>query len=174
MKKRTISKKTIIIAAVCLLIIAVVCAVLNSSAHDGNETGCSLTITRNGETVKTFSLEEIKEMKSVTVKKSIESTSHDDESGSYTGVPLEDILDQADDKLLSQCGTFVTLAGDSFSSALSAEDIKKKDNVIVVYEKDGKDLVPFTKGGSGPMQIIVQSDDYGNRCTKYLIRVECQ
>ena len=174
MKKRNIKRKYIIIAAVCLLALAVACAVLNSSAHDQSGNGYSLEITRNGEAVKTFSLDEIKKMKTVTVKKKIESTSHEDESGEYTGVPLEDILNKADGKLLSQCDTFITLAGDSFSSALSADDIAKKDNVIVVYEKDGKDLAPFTEGGAGPMRIIIQADDYGNRSTKYLIRIECR
>ena len=113
-------------------------------------------------------------MDQVTVKKKIESGSKKDEEGIYTGVSLAALLNAADPLLLSECATFTTSAADGFSSVLSAEDLSIEDNVLVVYEKDGKALVPFSEGGTGPLRILIQSDEFGNRCTEYLIGVDCK
>ncbi len=174
MKKRTIRGKYIIISIAFLCLAVAVSAYINASASEKMQSGYSLTITRNGEEQKTFTLDQLKEMESVTVEKKIESASFADEDGSYTGVPLSDILKSVDKTLLSECDTYITQAGDSFSSALSAEDILKENNVLVIYEKDGKALKPFTEGGTGPLRLLIQADDYGNRSTKYLVRIECR
>ena len=175
MKKKAIKTKYIVICAVILLLISGICVFLNSLADQSKGIdGYSLSVSRNGEVLKTFSLDQIKKMDSVTVRKTIRSGSKKDEEGLFKGVPLSTILNKTDKSILEECGTFTTFAGDSFSSALSAEDMLDRNNVLVIYAKDGKDLMPISEGGEGPMRIIIQSDQFGNRSTMNLIRVDCE
>ena len=157
-----------------LMVTAPLCAHFNAAGTDKHTDGYTLTISREGKTVDTFSFDEITEMKSVTFEKEILSAQHADEAGTYRGVPLEVVLDNADPEIMEKCTRFISRAGDSYSSAVSLEDLKESGNVFVVYEKDGKKLKPFTEGGSGPMRLIIRSDTYGNRCTKFLIGIDCR
>ena len=177
-KREIILKKSgprpILIIIAGLLIVVPVCAYLNAADAKDNTDGYMLTISREGKTVAAYSYDEIMAMKSVEMEKQILSSQHADESGTFRGVPLEEILNRADPKLLKECTKFISRAGDSYSSALSSEDIDVPDNVLVIYEKDGQKLKPFKKGGTGPMRLIINSDTYGNRCTKYLIGIDCR
>lgn len=168
------SLKPILFITIGLLIIAPVCMFLNTSNAEGNIDGYTLTISHEGKTIDTFSYQDITEMKSVEVEKEILSAKHADEAGTFRGVPLEDILNRADPDLMKKYTKFISRAGDSYSSALSSEDLEQAANVLVVYEKDGKKLQPFKDGGTGPMRLIIMSDTFGNRSTKYLIGIECR
>ena len=173
-QKKPIGTKQIVAGLLILLLLTAAAAFFNNAANAPTGEGYALTISREGEDVRAFSLSEIKKMDAETVEKEIVSSSHEDEKGAFTGVPLAALLDAADPSIRKECETFVTLAGDSYSSALSAEEVAEENNVLVVYQKDGRDLTPFSEGGTGPMRILILSDEYGNRCTKYLIRVECR
>lgn len=168
------SLKPILLITLALLIVVPACIFINAGNTEGNNDGYTLTISRAGEIIDTFSLQEIMEMKSVTVEKEILSAKYTDEKGTFRGVPLEAILNRTDTKLTKECTKFISRAGDSYSSALSSEDLKQSANVLVVYEKDGKKLKPFQDGGSGPMRLIIMSDTFGNRSTKYLIGIDCR
>lgn len=168
------STKPILIITIALLIAVPVFAYVNASNSEDSADGYSLTVSREGKIIDTYSFDEIMAMKSVDVKKEILSAKHADESGTFRGVPLEEILNHTDPEIMKECTKFISRAGDSYSSALSLEDLNETANVLVVYEKDGKKLKPFKEGGSGPMRLIIMSDTYGNRCTKYLIGIDCR
>lgn len=174
LKKRAIKMKHVTFAMVVLVMLIGVTGFLHANTKSGNTSGYELTISSEDKILRTFSLEEIKEMPSICVEKEILSANHEDESGNYKGVPLEYILNMTNKNLLTKYSKFITKAGDSYASALSVEDIEPGNNVVVVYEKDGKSLGHFKKGGKGPMRILIVSDTYGNRCTQYLIGVECR
>jgi len=165
--------KYMIPAFAVLCMIVGITAFMNANLQTGDSSGYFLTISRQGETVDVISMEEIMNMESISVETELQSAQYDDERGIYTGVVLTDILALTDADLLSDCTKFITRAGDSYSSALSLEDIAD-NNVLVVYKKDGKMLTPFEDGGAGPMRIMILSDTYGNRSTKYLIGIDCR
>ncbi len=55
--------------------------------------------------------------------------------------------------------------------AIKADEM---DKVLVVYEKNGAALEPFSEGGAGPFRIAVIGDPYGNRSLKYLAEIRCK
>ncbi|NLM51584.1 MAG: molybdopterin-dependent oxidoreductase [Firmicutes bacterium] len=91
----------------------------------------------------------------------------------YTGVELKDILAQ---KGITTEGKtqVITKAVDGYTVALSLEEVLADDNVYVVYKRDGKDLGAREEGGSGPYQIVIRQDEFGQRWTKFLMEIELQ
>ena len=174
MKKRTIKKGYCIAAVVVLIIVAGAAAYFNAQGNQKSSDGLSLTITRDGEELAVYTLDEIQKMPSVEMEAHLSSGSGEDVDGVYTGVPLSYILKRTDPEILTECTEFTARAGDSFSSALSAEDITGTDTVLVVYQENGKALKSFQDGGTGPMRIMVAGDTYGNRSTQFLVGIECK
>lgn len=176
MRQRKLNIKGIhlVIGFIFLILIVGITAWIHVSGQESGNNGYSLSIARDGQVVKTFTLNEIKEMPSVEVYASLQSAQHDAAEGNYTGVELKAILDQADESLAKECGTFICVAGDGYSSAISAKELKQKENVIVAYRLNGADMDHFTEGGQGPMRLILAKDTYGNRSTKFLVRIECR
>ena len=149
-----------------MAIVTVLGSVWNlSNAEWGNDT---LTFSRGEQIVRVFTIDEIKDMPAINVEKAIISASHANQYGIFTGVALETILDEADENLLKECKKFITKADDGFASVVSTDEILVGANVLVVYEKDGLGLGDYSSGGDGPLRILIVSDDYGNRSTKYL------
>ncbi len=177
-KKYRITNRQIVLGIVIVLLLTAAAA-LWYRASDGptevkDRDGYSITITRDGETIKTYTLSQLKEMPAVTVHASLESSQQGHEEGDFKGVLLSSLLEQTDESLLEQCQTFVCTAGDGFASALTKGEVKKAKDLIVAYEKDGKALLPLNKGGGGPMRLVIASDTYGNRSTKFLVEIECR
>lgn len=151
-------------------------AYMNAAGTDKTAKGYSLCIsvgdeTKGSRTVKTYTLNEIKKMPAQSFKAEINSSSGEDEEGTYKGVELKYILDSADKKLLKTHDRFILTAGDGFSSAVTAKEVRKDRTVFVVYEKDGKELLHMNEGGKGPMRIVMPKDTYGTRSTQFLVKI---
>ncbi|NLF47990.1 MAG: molybdopterin-dependent oxidoreductase [Clostridiales bacterium] len=151
-------------------------AYMNAEGTDKTAKGYSLCIsvgdeTKGNRTVKTYTLNEIKKMPAQSFKAEINSSSGEDEEGTYKGVELKYILDSADKKLLKTHDRFILTAGDGFSSAVTAKEVRKDRTVFVVYEKDGKELLHMNEGGKGPMRIVMPKDTYGTRSTQFLVKI---
>ncbi len=161
------------IAAIVLLAAVIGITAFQLHAGDGaGEADGTLTITRDGETVRKFSYEEICSMDSISVEKEIVSSSKKNESGVYTGVPLRSILEEADDSMLTECSEVIGKAADGFVSAYSMSEVRDSDGILVIYEKDGEPLKGKADGGSGPLRILAADDVYGTRSTMYLTQVD--
>lgn len=91
----------------------------------------------------------------------------------YTGVQLHDILEklqvQTEDKT-----QVITKAVDGYTVALSMAEVLEDDNVYIVYQRDGEDLGTKEDGGSGPYQVVIRQDQFGQRWNKYLMEIELQ
>ncbi len=151
-------------------------AYMNAEGADKTAKGYSLCIsvgdeTKGNRTVRTYTLNEIKKMPAQSFKAEINSSSGEDEKGTYKGVELKYILDSADKKLLKTHDRFILTAGDGFSSAVTAEEVQKDQTVFVVYEKDGKGLLHMNEGGKGPIRIVMPKDTYGTRSTQFLVKI---
>lgn len=172
-KKLELKGKHLLAGFLALLLIAGAATWWNLSHKEGAD-GYSLTIAREGEVVKTFTLQEIKEAPQIEAYANLQSAQHDNAEGTYKGADLRELLNKADPSLLKECRVFICTAGDGYSSALSPEDLARGKDVLVAYQKDGTGLEHFYDGGQGPMRLIVASDTYGNRSIKFLTRIECR
>ena len=171
-KKLNIKGKYILIATLLLIGVIGITGYFNISESRGDSD--SLIISKDGEDVKTFTLKEIREMPSATAHVKLISTEKGDEEGDFKGVDVKTLLQSVDPELLDECSKFIFVAGDGYSSALTAKEILKDKNVILAYEKDGENFTHFNEGGSGPLRVIITSDTYGNRSTKFVTRIECR
>lgn len=168
---RPCNQKTILI--ICILVLAVAIGLLAYFIRP--DTGIApgtLRISQENRIVKTFTLDEIKSIPALKVQKTIASSKEKDESGIYTGVPLRQVLNSADKTLLSNCSQIVAKAKDGYTVSFTADEVKRDDNILVVYQKDGTPLKDAASGGAGAMRVLVQEDSYGTRCIKYLNALE--
>lgn len=173
-KKVAIKGKPLLIVLVLLLAVSGIAAGYNLSHSDRQSDGLSVSVAKDGKTIKTFSIEDIQKMPKTEIYADLQSASHDDAKGTFGGTALRTVIEQADKSLLKECSTFICIAGDGYSSAVSAEELEAEKNIILAYEKDGRALTPFREGGEGPMRMIIAKDTYGNRSVKYLTRIECK
>ena len=165
-------KQTIIIAVIVVVLLAavVVLAVLNRP--DGEFVSGSIQIVQDGQTLHTFTMEEIQDMPYVEAEKEIVSSSFANEQGLYRGVPLRALLDAVDPALLDGASRVIARAEDGMVMAYGASEVADSDSVLVAYSRDGKSLGSLDDGGSGPFRIVIVDDEFGNRSTKYLVQVE--
>lgn len=161
-----ISPKFIIVLAIALIAVIGVTAWINSSQVSGD--GTQLSICVNGEEKASYSLEELMQMENVDAYVELTSGKAADEKGTYTGVKLTDLLEQAG---IEEYETVIFVAGDGYSSAADEDEV---DTIIIAHAKDGETLGYYTKGGTGPLRCIFTEDTYGNRSIQYLTRIECR
>ena len=166
-------KNTFIILAILLVLAAAIVLLswLNARQGLGGEIG-SLTISRNGEILRVFTMDEIRAMPYIEQDQEIVSSSHQNERGVFRGVPLRALLEDADPELLQDAVTIVSRAEDAFVMAYSADEVLDSDDIFVAYSKDGNSLGTMEGGGSGPFRIIIIGDPFGNRSTRFLIEIE--
>jgi len=172
-----LKKKNSIIIAItisALIIAAAALITINRNSMDLPPSDVALRLIAGGETVRDYTIEEIMELPAVEVDKDIVSASKDDESGTFKGVPLEVLLEDARKGILSEYKEFITRGEDGFVSSVYASDIEKGENVIIVYEKDGEAIKGRDDGGFGPLRVIIVDDDFGNRGTSYLKSIEAK
>ena len=117
-------------------------------------------------------MDQVKDLRSVSQRKTILSSSHADEEATFTGVPLRVLLGEVDPTLLGTASMVVTRATDGYVSSLSVEEVSADDSVLLVYAKNGESLGTSADGETGPFRIVILSDTYGNRCTKWVNEIE--
>lgn len=174
--QRSKNKSIIIIVSVIVLFCAIIgiTAYLNSQnvSNDTNENNIAISV--NKKEVAIFSLEEMEKLSPNTISADLSSTGKDDVKGEFTGVPVYKLLNEADNTILDNYENIIFIAGDGYSSALSASEVKDDDSIILAYEMNGDKIKHFNDGGEGPLRLIVGSDTYGNRSTKFVTKIECK
>ncbi|MDR1797119.1 MAG: molybdopterin-dependent oxidoreductase [Clostridiales Family XIII bacterium] len=168
-KKRTIILLCVVVALAVLLVGLVLA--WRASTGDVVSDG-TLRLTAGDTPLKTYTYEEICAFPTASVEKTITSSKEADESGVFTGVPLELLLDDADPGWRGKYTEFLFHASDGFVASVFLSDIEKGENVLVVYEKDGAPLPGPEEGGKGPLRIVVADDPFGNRSAYLLTGVE--
>ncbi len=164
-------KHTPIIVIIILLIIGIgVFSYLNRPEENIKEG--MLSITKDGEVLKELSIKEIKDLPKVEEKIKFSSSNFANEEALYTGVPVREILNSIDPQLLKNAKQIITKAEDGFISAFSADEVAASDSVIVAYAREGKGLGTKEDGGVGPLRVVIKTDPFGNRSTKYLNELE--
>jgi hypothetical protein len=162
------SNLILLIITVVLLASIAVLAVWNQRSGAGEKNDGSLTVYRGEEAVKKYRLAELKDFPSVEREKTISSGKQTDESGVFTGVPLETILNDAVPDWGNIGKDIQLCASDGFTTSVSPSDIEKGENVLLVYAKDDVPLRGPEEGGKGPLRIVIMDDSFGNR-SAYLL-----
>ncbi|MEA4921922.1 MAG: molybdopterin-dependent oxidoreductase [Eubacteriaceae bacterium] len=180
-RKLKLGNKAVIIFFAVLTAVIIITAAVNMTNNSSSIGGGKNVLTVSGEnsagktkTIKKYTMKEIRKLESENVYADLESSSKADEKGTFTGVSVMDLLNDSDPNLVKEYKTFIFTAGDGYSSAASQKEIKEKNNIIAAYSKNGKTLTEYSKGGSGPLQVIFAKDTYGNRSTKYLVKIICK
>ncbi|HHU29205.1 MAG TPA: molybdopterin-dependent oxidoreductase [Firmicutes bacterium] len=165
--------KKVAIILILLIVIVGVFAFLNREGLKDkklSQENAIITIVADG-TEYEVSFTEIQELEEVEFPAALRSSGKPPVDTSYTGVELKDILEKKGIETTGKTQV-ITKAIDGYSVALSMEEVLANDNVYVVYKRDGKDLGTKEEGGSGPYQIVIRQDEFGQRWNKFLMEIE--
>lgn len=59
-------------------------------------------------------------------------------------------------------------ASDGYRVIIPSDDIKQPLNTYITYARDGIELVPKSKGGNGPFQLVIRMDPFSQRWIKHV------
>jgi len=167
------SNLIIFIIVAALLIAALVLVFVQRSTSDMPTADFALRVIAGGQ-IKDFTIEEIKAFPSVSVEKEIVSSKSDDEKGVFSGVALETLIKDVVPDNSKSFSEYIFTAADGFMASIYASDVDKGENVLIVYEKDGKPIKSREDGGHGPLRLIIADDEFGNRNAYYLKIIEAK
>lgn len=167
--------KKVAIVLVILVIIVAVTALLNREGLQGkvaSQEDALLYVKADGEEVEVdfATILELPEKEFPAVLKRSGKAPVDT---TYTGVQLKDLLAKLAVKTDSKTQV-ITKAVDGYTVALTMAEVLADDNVYIVYKRDGEDLGTKEEGGSGPYQVVIREDQFGQRWNKYLMEIELQ
>ncbi len=135
--------------------------------------GFSFVIKKEGREVALVKLEDIEKLNPIEFIESLKSSGQKAEVNKYKGVLLRDILAARGESLEGK--SQVTIRSiDGYAVALSAEEVGEEDNVYIVYEANGEPLASKDEGGSGPYQIVIRNDPFGQRWAKFVVEVDLE
>lgn len=167
-------KKMVPVAIFILIIAVVTMAILNKDYVKDKDImieNFSFVLMNNGEEVAIVDLEFIEGLEAKEFKANLKSSGKDPVEHSFRGVALKDIIESKEESLEGK-KQVVIRSIDGFAVALSAAEVAEEDNVYIVYEIDGKPLGTKDDGGSGPYQIVIRKDAFGQRWAKFVVEVE--
>ncbi len=134
-----------------------------------------LVLKAGGGEARNVTLDEIRAMGPERFEATLRTTSAPPATYTYSGVPLSGIIGRVmGEEALAEANQVVVRAADTYTLAFSVADVLAAENLYVVFERDGKPLLPRQSGGPGPMQLVVRQDGFGQRWCKYLAEVEIQ
>ncbi len=122
----------------------------------------------NNETELLVSFDEVKtSQNSTTFPVVVRSSGSVPVEAEYTGIELITFLEEKDVKI-ENFKSITFNASDGYRIILSSEDISEPLNVYLTYERDGEDLLPKSKGGNGPFQLVIRKDPFSQRWIKHV------
>lgn len=158
---------TVIMVALVIAIIPLYPLVHVTSAPSGY-----LQITGNVDRTLNMTVNEIEAMPSTTVRATLVSsdTPSDDGTFNYTGVTLWSLLQHAG---VPSNATYVVVYGsDGYQADLTIKEIENNPKIIVAYMQDGQYMQPESKGGLGPLRLIVSTDTYAQRWVYWVVEIQ--
>lgn len=94
----------------------------------------------------------------------------------FRGVLLKDALNRAsiEDEMIKASTKILVKGLDGYVTALSPEEVLADKGVYLAFEKNGKPLGNMKNGGSGPVQLVANSDNFSQRWCKYVVEVSLE
>jgi hypothetical protein len=161
----------VVLAVLVALAVAVVVLAQANKSPVKVLTG-TIAVTENGKTIRSFTMTQVQAMPSFVARKKILSSSFPTETGTFKGVLLRTLIDAADPALLHSTSAILTRGSDGFVSVLEPSEVARGNGVLLAYAENGKSLGTSKDGGTGPFRIIVLTDTWGNRDTKWCDEIQ--
>lgn len=175
MKNKKNKKTVIIIVAVLAVMAAAIGVLLHINASQGLDVERGhVAVTKDGEIVKEFTMEDIEKMDYTEFYKKIVSSSSKNVEGTFRGPDLADVLTAADENILDGAESVIVRSEDDFVSQFSIDEIMEEGNIILAYSIDGESLGDMDNGGSGPYRVVINEDSFGNRSAMYVCELEVE
>lgn len=131
----------------------------------------TLFIIANGEEVATVTFDDVRSLEQHRFGATLRSSDAQEQQHTYQGILLSDLLMEHDLNVRAEDQVIVR-AADGYTVTVTGEDVLQEDNVYLVYEKNGERMRSREAGGSGPYQLIVRKDDFGQRWNKHVMEIE--
>ena len=124
-----------------------------------------------GKENRTIGLEELSGMGNRTVEMALLGTGEDGKPHRYTGLLLRDLAQVLN---ITTYETVTVRAVDTYSKKLTKGQVDGHD-ALLALSKDGKGLAPRSKGGTGPVRLVLPQDAVGTynaqHCVKWVSEV---
>ncbi len=171
MESKAVDQKKILYAVIALLVIIIVVFAFLNRGDENLQEGQILVKTGDN-VIGVLTVADLQKLPAAQKKMVIQSTSgmtkHE-----FTGTPLLDALNSIDPGLSQKYTRIITRGIDNYTSGVNMSEVLRPNNVFIVYADRGEPLKTKT-GGEGAMRIIIYQDEFGQRFTNFLTRLELQ
>ncbi len=166
-------KKSTKLTLILFLLLVASAIPLYIYTHPENAKADSITISGNLAHPLTIELNQIQNQPQLTLQVTLSSSSKPTENGvfTYTGVPLKDLLAQAN--IAANASSVYIQAVDGYGISISIQDATKS-NTILAYKKDNQLLTSLRDGGEGPIRLIIGDDEFAQRWIRGVSLIEVQ
>ena len=164
-------KKTTKIAIVAFILLIVAAVPLYYYTRPDTAQTDTLQIKGKVNNPTTLTLSQLKTYPATTLQVTLSSSSRPSDNGifNYTGVPLKDLLNEAQ---VSDNATSVYIqASDGYGTTIPIQDAMNQ-NTIIAYQKNGAPLTALKDDGEGPLRLIIGSDQYAQRWVRGVAAIE--
>ena len=162
--------KYMIVTIVILIAIISIFTYLNSKGEKLPEG--KVRLTAGNDIIGEISLDEVRKLPAVSKKVVINST-RGLTKHNFTGTPLLEVFNSIDPQITKEYQRVITKGTDNYISGINMEEVMRKNNVILVYEDDGKPL-KSKMGEVDTMRIIILKDVFGQRFTNFLVELQLE
>ena len=171
MKNKKLAVVIAVLAAATLLL-----GYLNMRTIDttANEEGVITFI--HGDKVSKLSLEELTALENHEFKAVEDTSSSGPAARKFKGVLLRDALGRAsiDGGAVAASSKVLVKGQDGYVIALGADEVLADKGIYLAFEKNGEPLGNMKNGGSGPVQLVANTDAFSQRWCKYVIEVSVE
>lgn len=121
-----------------------------------------------------LTMSEIEALSSSNMVATLDSASHVEDEGTfnYTGVTVASLLELVDVSTDASEVFIQSIDGYGTTLYFVEDEIQSNQNIMLVYQKDGESLIPLVDGGTGPVCLIVGTDEYSTRWVKGVVLLE--
>lgn len=171
MKNKKLAVVIVVLAAATLILGYINMRGMDTIAGEAGD----ISFIANGNTSK-LSFEELKALDNHEFKAVEDTSSSGPAARKFRGVLLKDALNRAsvDNEAIKASSKILVKGLDGYVTALSTEEVLSDKGVYLAFEKNGKPLGNMKNGGSGPVQLVANTDSFSQRWCKYVVEVSLE
>lgn len=165
------NKKVIITVGVLVILVGVFALLNGNTVKDKKEgyENSQILIKGHGQEVS-FKLADIEKLGPENFTAELKSSGKPAQDHTYTGLPVQALFEEANISLEADQSVNIK-AIDGCTVAVDSSEILDQDHIYLVYEMDGTGLGNNEDGGSGPYQVIMRKDEFGQRWCKHVVEI---
>jgi DMSO/TMAO reductase YedYZ molybdopterin-dependent catalytic subunit len=164
-------RSTTIALSIFILLIAIAVPLYYFTRPDSTQPAGTLQIEGNVNNPINLTISQLQSLPAVTLQVTVSSSSHQEDNGvfNYTGVPLKDLLSQA--QANANATSIYVQASDGYGTTITMQDAQSQ-NTFIAYQKDGQPLTLLKDGGEGPLRLIIGGDQYAQRWVRGVVALD--